>query len=63
MSYNIDEGQVYREDDGEVIVEIEVSFIENEEYRVVLFDSYEMLGVWISNNYQNKILEIVVSED
>ena len=44
-------------------MEIEVSFIENEEYKVVLLDSYEMLGVWISNNYQNKILEIVVSED
>lgn len=43
-------------------MEIEVIFKEDGELKKVIFSSYEALGVWISNNYENEIVEIIVSE-
>lgn len=44
-------------------MEIEVIFKEDEECKKIIFSSYEALGIWISNNYENQIIEIIVSEE
>jgi len=45
-------------------MEIEVKFKTNDcEVSSLYFSTYEALGVWISNNYENEVIEITVSEE
>lgn len=45
-------------------MEIEVKFTdEDNQVNYECFSSYEALGVWVSNNYENKIIEITISEE
>lgn len=44
-------------------MEIEVIFKEDGKYKKIIFSNYATLGVWVSNNYENEIVEIIVSED
>ncbi len=45
-------------------MEIEVKFTNKDnEVNYEYFSSYEALGVWVSNNYENEIIEITVSEE
>lgn len=47
-----------------LIMDIEVTFIENKEVKKKTFTCYTMLGVWVSNNFGwIEILDIVVSEE
>lgn len=43
-------------------MEIEVIFKEDGELNKVIFGNYEALGFWISSNYENEVVEIIVSE-
>ena len=44
-------------------MEIEVRFEEDGEIKTKKFISYEAIGFWICNNYENSIIEIITSED
>lgn len=44
-------------------MEIELIYNENGEIKNIKFQSYEAIGYWICNNYENKIIDIITMED